>query len=47
MYHLGVSSTAAGDSFQIGRPRFLDRGLHLDFEVHAENETGRNLEYTK
>ena len=23
----------AGDSLQIGRPRFLNRGLQLDFEV--------------
>ena len=33
MYHLGASSAAASDSLQIGRQRFIDRSLHLDFQV--------------
>ena len=32
MYQLVVSSTAASDSLQIGRPPFLNGGLHHDFE---------------
>ena len=33
VHQLSVSSTAACDSLQIGRPRFLDRSLHRAFEV--------------
>ena len=33
LHQLSVSSTAACDSLQIGRPRCLNRGLYLDFDV--------------
>ena len=33
MIQLSVSSTAACDSLQIGRPPFLNRAPHLDFGV--------------
>ena len=33
MHQRSILPTAACDSLQIGSPRFLNRGLHLDIEV--------------
>ena len=46
---LSVSSTAAWASLQIDRPRFLGRGLHLDFEVLQWSKLvgGKKSWYTK
>ena len=52
MHQRSILPTAACESLQIGSPRFLNRGLHLDFEVlqlsklveiwGTQNETKKN-----